>query len=34
VRSVRAEVKVQHLPDAVYWGKEIRDERYLVVSPR
>lgn len=23
---------VRHLPDAVYWGKEIEDERYLVVS--
>lgn len=34
VRSVRAEATVRHLPDTVYWGKEIADERYLVVSRR
>jgi SAM-dependent methyltransferase len=24
---------VRHLPEPVYWGREIDDERYLVVSP-
>jgi len=32
VRTVRAEVRVLHMPEAVYWGKEIEDERYLLVS--
>jgi SAM-dependent methyltransferase len=32
VRSVRAEAEVRHLPEAIYWGKEIDDERYLLVS--
>ncbi len=32
VRAIRAEVEVRPLPDAVYWGKEIRDERYLLIS--
>lgn len=34
VRSVRDEVQVTHLPESVYWGKEITDERYLAVSRR
>jgi ubiquinone/menaquinone biosynthesis C-methylase UbiE len=25
---------VRHLPEPVYWGREIDDERYLVASPR
>ena len=33
VRQHRSELTVQHLTDAVYWGKEIDDERYLLVSP-
>jgi SAM-dependent methyltransferase len=33
VRTARSEVTVRHLPEAVYWGREITDERYLVVSP-
>ena len=32
VRTVRTEVRVAPMPDAVYWGKEIEDERYLLVS--
>ncbi|HLN78124.1 MAG TPA: class I SAM-dependent methyltransferase [Nocardioidaceae bacterium] len=28
----RSEVTVRQLPEPVYWGKEIDDERYLVVS--
>ena len=32
VRQHRSELTVQHLTDAVYWGKEIDDERYLLVS--
>lgn len=32
VGSARAEAEVTVLPDAVYWGKEINDERYLLVS--
>jgi SAM-dependent methyltransferase len=32
VRAVRSEVTVRPLPEAVYWGKEIDDERYLLVS--
>ena len=32
VRTARTHVEVRHLPEPVYWGKEIRDERYLVVS--
>lgn len=32
VRTVRTSAKVQHLTDSVYWGKEITDERYLLVS--
>ncbi|HSE10354.1 MAG TPA: class I SAM-dependent methyltransferase [Nocardioidaceae bacterium] len=33
VREHRSEVAVQHLPEPVYWGREIDDDRYLVVSP-
>lgn len=32
VRTVRSHVEVRHLPEDVYWGKEVRDERYLLVS--
>ncbi len=32
VRTARTNVEVQHLPEPVYWGKEITDERYLLVS--
>jgi ubiquinone/menaquinone biosynthesis C-methylase UbiE len=32
VRTVRANAEVRHLPEAVYWGKDITDERYLIVS--
>jgi SAM-dependent methyltransferase len=32
VRTVRSEAEIRHLPEAVYWGREIDDERYLVVS--
>lgn len=32
VRTVRADVEVRHLPEDVYWGKQIHDERYLLVS--
>ncbi|EON24140.1 methylase [Nocardioides sp. CF8] len=32
VRTVRDEVLTRHLPESVYWGKEIDDERYLLVS--
>ena len=32
VRTVRSDATVRHLPEAVYWGQEITDERYLVVS--
>lgn len=32
VRTVRTNVEVQHLTDSVFWGKEINDERYLLVS--
>jgi ubiquinone/menaquinone biosynthesis C-methylase UbiE len=34
VREHRFEVTVRHLPEPVYWGREIRDDRYLLVSPR
>lgn len=30
--AVGREYVVRHLPEAVYWGREIDDERYLVVS--
>jgi len=32
VRATGRGAVVQHLPERVYWGKEIDDERYLVVS--
>lgn len=32
VRTARSEVSVRHLPEAIYWGKDIEDERYLLVS--
>ena len=34
VRTVRREAHVRLLADAVYWGRSVADERYLVVSPR
>jgi len=34
VRTARVQVDVQPLPDPIYWGKEINDERYLLVSKR
>ena len=32
VHGTGRSVAIRHLPDAVYWGKEITDERYLAVS--
>jgi SAM-dependent methyltransferase len=32
VRTARSEVTVRPMPEAVYWGKDIDDERYLLVS--
>ena len=32
VRSARTEVSIRHLPESVLWGKDIEDERYLLVS--
>lgn len=32
VREHREEATVRHLPEAEYWGREITDDRYLVVS--
>ena len=32
VSTARSEVSVRHLPESVYWGKVIEDERYLLVS--
>jgi SAM-dependent methyltransferase len=32
VLTMRTEVAVRHLPDEVYWGKAIKDERYLLIS--
>jgi SAM-dependent methyltransferase len=32
VRTVRSDAEVRQLSEAVYWGQEITDERYLVVS--
>lgn len=32
VRTVRTAPVIRHLPEPVYWGKEIHDERYLLVS--
>ncbi|OFE17943.1 SAM-dependent methyltransferase [Humibacillus sp. DSM 29435] len=34
VLQVRNEVHVRHLPEPIYWGKEITDERYLAISHR
>jgi hypothetical protein len=34
VRRFRCDVLVRGLSDPIYWGKEIADERYLVVSRR
>ena len=34
VRTARAEVTVRHLPEAVFWGKAVDDERYLLTSRR
>jgi 2-polyprenyl-3-methyl-5-hydroxy-6-metoxy-1,4-benzoquinol methylase len=34
VREHRAEATVVHLTEPAYWGRQIDDERYLVVSPR
>ncbi|WP_133851530.1 class I SAM-dependent methyltransferase [Labedaea rhizosphaerae] len=34
VREHRGEAVVRLLPEPVYWGKEIDDERYLLVSAR
>ena len=33
VRVHRAEVSLRQLPEPVYWGGPIEDERYLVLSP-
>ncbi|MCW2833673.1 MAG: class SAM-dependent methyltransferase [Nocardioides sp.] len=32
VRTARSEVTVRHLPEDVFWGKTINDERYLLTS--
>lgn len=32
VRTVRTEARVIPMPETVYWGKEIQDERYLLFS--
>jgi len=32
VRTSRSEVTVRHLPEEVFWGKTIDDERYLLTS--
>lgn len=32
VRTARTDATVLHLTEAVYWGKDIDDERYLLVS--
>jgi 2-polyprenyl-3-methyl-5-hydroxy-6-metoxy-1,4-benzoquinol methylase len=32
VREHRTEVTVRHLPEPVYWGRDIEDDRYLVVA--
>ena len=33
VRTARSEVTIRPLPEPVYWGKDIQDERYLLDSP-
>lgn len=32
VLATRTDAVVRHLPDEVYWGKAIEDERYLLIS--
>jgi len=32
VRTARSEVTVRHLPEDVFWGKTVDDERYLLTS--
>ena len=32
VRTVRDDATVRQLPESVYWGKDITDERYLLVT--
>ncbi len=32
VRTTRSEVTARHLPEDVYWGRPIDDERYLLTS--
>ena len=32
VRTTRSEATVRHLPEDVFWGKAIDDERYLLTS--
>lgn len=32
VRTARTDATVRHLPESVFWGKDITDERYLLVS--
>lgn len=32
VRTVRRNAEIRPLPESVYWGKEISDERYMLVS--
>lgn len=34
VRTVRHDVRVRPLPDPIYWGRAIEDERYIIVSSR
>lgn len=34
VRTARTDSTVRPLPEAVYWGKDIQDERYLLTSLR
>lgn len=34
VRTARQHVEVRPLPERIYWGKEIDDERYLLLSRR
>lgn len=34
IRKVRDDVRITYLPEPIYWGKAITDERYLAVSAR
>jgi len=34
VLSIRAEVQITPLAQAIYWGKAMGDERYMAVSRR